>query len=127
MKVNKFLIGIFAVAMITIAGVNVSLNAGHDGISSVKLANIKALSQESNILRGTKKTVTQVVSYKSYETTESGWKFQVGANVWLFNGSVSHTPPSSYYEITITRTETFDCCQLYDHPQIPLCVNNPCE
>ncbi|GHT23618.1 hypothetical protein FACS189430_07170 [Bacteroidia bacterium] len=46
MKKNKFFIGAFALIIVAIAGINVSWNTGHESVSTVKLANIKALSSE---------------------------------------------------------------------------------
>ncbi|GHT23614.1 hypothetical protein FACS189430_07150 [Bacteroidia bacterium] len=46
MKKNKFLIGAFALIIVAIAGINVSLNTGHKSVSAVKLANIQAIALE---------------------------------------------------------------------------------
>lgn len=108
----KKIFSTIAVATALLTGYSAYDAHGENNIASITLANVEALATGNE--DGTDSDQTWQVGSKTIKktvqrTNETGWSWDVEGNVWLFNGSVSHSSP----EITWTEEEsvTFNCCR----------------
>jgi len=116
---KKKIFGIIAILAITaVTAFNVNLNINGGEIASLSFANIEALATENdgkNKGEPTDREETRTVTVK--KTNETGFSWDIGLNVWLFNGKVSKKSPTSSWEETTTVKDKYKCCKGgYDKP-----------
>ncbi len=74
---------------------------------------------------GTPATQKKTKITKTYTTTALGWSFNLGANVWIFNGQATANWPPNSKEVEEKIETEYSCCIYGNTPYI--CLNIPCE
>jgi hypothetical protein len=107
---KHILYSVIVLVIAALAAWNVNFKSQSKNLAVISLSNIEilvAFGEEDDTKKGTKAKCEETV--ETYTTTSSGWTWNAGANVWLFNGSVTNTTPPSYEKRTVKST--WDGCK----------------
>lgn len=106
---TKKILSTIVLAAALFAGFKTYVYQNKMSVSPILLANVEALSREENTSQKTWQVaeVTETVEY--YETTSPGWEWSIGAELWKFNGELTHESPLTYEKTT--KTIKYSCCR----------------
>lgn len=104
---KKYFLGVIAVLMVAAVAawnVNLKLNSRSSNLSGISLANVEALAGDEDDNNNSSPTWQE--GEKTITTTTSpGWTWSAGLNLWILNGSVTHSVPPT------VETVKFKCCR----------------
>ena len=101
--------------LIPVLGIAMCLNIDFSNRKSngLMLKNIEALATtETEGIHNFQIGEKQITTGRKYSTTEPGWTWDVGLQVWLFQGKVSKGQPSSYREESGSEIVKIECCRV---------------
>ena len=98
-----------AVATALLTGYGAYNGQSETKLSDIALENVEALASVDVSSNDTWQVGTKTIKRTIQCTNETGWSWNVGANAWFFNGSISHSAPETTW--TEEESVTINCCR----------------